>query len=275
MKRASPLVRLAALWLLLALGCAKAERLSPAPSAAAPSGAGAKNDAVSQGVRRALLEVRLELAAQVPGADDARRTARALEARAAELGGWVESASVSDAGGHLVLRVPTARLDEVRSVLAATGPIAREARTAKDVTDAVVDLDARAKAAHAEEARLLDLLQTKTGNLADVLAVEKALAEVRERVERLEAEQRAAHGRVDLATVDVSLELRGALDALPLGHQLAVAGREGLVAARETVVLGATTALRVGPTASLLLLVGLPSWRLLRRARVQRAQRAA
>jgi len=232
--------------LALLAGCGKA----PSHTGAAP-----RTEHATAGPRRTMLEVRVDLAVDVGSGDEASRLSRALEARVNGAGGFVESSSIGEGGAHVVLRVPPAEIEGVRGVLAANGPIANESRSARDVTDAVMDLDARVKAAKIEESRLLELLQNKTGNLADVLAVEKSLADVRERIERMETEQRAAHGRVDLAVVDVSLRLRGALDGAPVGQRFVVAGREGVVAAREALILIGTTTLRVGPT--LLILCGL------------------
>lgn len=244
------------LCLLLLAACGKAE---------APHAGLAPGGSKEVGPRRAMLEVRVDITMDVASGDDAARIARAATDRAVASGGFAESSSIGTGGSTLVLRVPVAEVDNVRAVLAENGPLAREARTARDVTDAVMDLDARVKAAKIEEDRLLALLQNKTGNLADVLAVEKALADVRERVERLETEQRAAHGRVDLAVVAVNLHVRGAFEGAPVGQQLVAAAREGVAIARASVMFAATTALRVGPTLLILAGVGLVLVRLARR----------
>lgn len=263
-----------ALLLVLLVGCGKAESRSAAPVASGPArpmeqphADATRTQTAVPGARPTMLEIRVELASEVTSGDDAGRLSRALQARTLELGGYVESATASEWGSRLTLRAPPAHIDALRALLSASGPIARESRTARDVTDAVADLDARVKSAKLEEGRLLELLQTKTGNLADVLAVEKALAEVRERIERMEAEQRSAHARVDLAVIEISLDVRGSLQGAPVGQRLTIAGREGLAAAREALILSGTTALRVGPTA--LLLAGLLAlvWRAARRMR--------
>ena len=218
-----------------------------------------------------MLEVRLDVAMDVGSDDEAAKVVRAASDRTVALGGFVETSAIHSGQSSLVLRVPVAELDAVRAVLASNGPLASETKSARDVTDAVMDLDARAKSAKIEEARLLDLLQNKTGNLADVLAVEKALADVRERVERLETEQRAAHGRVELAVLAVSLHVRGALDGAPLGQQMTIAAREGIAAAKTASILLVTTTLRAGPT---LLLLAAAAWfglRIVRRIRPRRA----
>lgn len=107
-----------------------------------------------------------------------------------------------------------------------------EQTRAVDVTEALADVDAR----------LHD----------DVLAVERSLGDVRARIEQLEAEARNAHGRVDLATVDV--ELTVSRDALPatLPAQARVALRDGVVGARTMVSLLLLFALRAGPSLALL-----------------------
>jgi len=243
MARIRPLILLC----FLATGCAKAE---------APSGANAA-PAKESVARKTMLEVRVDLAMDVTSPDDGARIARAVSDRAAAAGGFVESSSLGAHGANLILRVPTGEIESIRAILATNGPLARETRTARDVTDAVMDLDARVKSAKIEEARLLDLLQNKTGSLADVLAVEKALADVRERIERLETEQRAAHGRVDLAVVAVTLHVRGAFDGAPIGQQLVAASRDGIAIARSAVILTSTTALRIAPTLLILIAIGL------------------
>jgi hypothetical protein len=115
-------------------------------------------------------------------------------------------------------------------------------------------VDARRTSALAEETRLLKLLDEKTGSLADVLAVERALSDVRERVERLDAEARVAKGRVDLATVTITL--RPAVAAQPaLARRVAEAARDGMETARDVVVGILLLGLRAAPTLAVLGLV--------------------
>lgn len=247
---------------LLALACGK--EASRAPAGAAPTD-GSKQLAAA---RRTLLEIRAELAVDVESTKQASELASRLSEVATGASGFVELSNVDEAGAHVVLRVPPDRIDAVRALLIGQGPLTRETRTARDVTDAVADVDARVRAAKLEETRLLDLLANKTGALADVLAVEKVLGEVRDRIERLEAEQRAAHGRVELAVVDVRATVRDFGGGGPVSHRLAVAGREGVAFAREAAITTATTALRAGPTLLPLAgLGGLVVWAVRRRAR--------
>ena len=250
---------LLALFLVTAACSKEAARGGPAPSA--------KSTEAASGHHQALLEIRVDLSMDIASADHAKIARAAIE-RTTAVGGFVESSATDAEGSSLVLRVPTAEVESVRSILAGYGPLGRETRTAKDVTDSVMDLDARVKSSKVEEQRLLELLEKKTGNLADVLAVEKALADVRERIERFETEQRAAHGRVELAVVAVRLNVRGAFDGAPLGQQLAIAAREGVSAARTAGVVLMTTTLRAGPT---LLMLAFAAWGIVRVVRRLRA----
>jgi hypothetical protein len=224
---------------LFALACSKAE----------PARAGASHattvEAAKPSVSKAMLEIRGRIEVDV---DDARKLAASLDAHAREVGGFVEQSNLDGGSATLTLRVPSSDLPALRAMLGGQGVIAHESLTAKDVTDAIADVDARVRSAKTEETRLLLLLEKQTGTLADVLAVERSLADVRERVERLEAEQRGAHGRVDLATIEIVLRVRGSAEDAPFAHRLAVAGREGVAFAREAAILATTTAVRVTPT---------------------------
>lgn len=220
--------------------------------------------------RRAALEVRATFRLTV-ASDRGPALARELSALAEASGGFVESAAVGDPyDTRLVLRVPPDQIGAVRRVLArAAGAEAlREEVTSTDVTEALADLDARLRAHRAAEARLLALLEQRTGTLADVLAVERSLVEVRERIERIEAEQRGAQGRVDLATVTVHVERREGVLTAPFGRQAAEALRDGVTAARVVVVGVALGTLRVLPPLLVIAApVALVAWLVRRRRR--------
>jgi hypothetical protein len=121
----------------------------------------------------------------------------------------VESSTLEPGREHasLELRVPIDALDDVRGELAALGEVRWERESSEDVTLARADLEARLRAARAEEERMLALLDDRTATLADVLAVERELARVRASIEQLDAEQRTLADRVSLARLSLQLEL--------------------------------------------------------------------
>jgi hypothetical protein len=154
-----------------------------------------------------------------------------------------------------VLRVPVAALPLVRGACGDSGAIARDEETQTDVTDAIADIDARLHAGQVEESRLLALVAERTGSVGDVLAAERALADVRDRIERLDAESRASHGRVDLATVDVWLaHPQGEEGDGTIAARLSSAAKEGIRTGGDAALAVATIGLRMGPSFALLAL---------------------
>jgi hypothetical protein len=244
---------------------------SAAPAADPASGAGADHPLSTQ---RAL-EVRVEWELELATVEDAAAAARPLMALVRAKGGFVEQWEQGGGSWHstLMLRIPVAEIDALRAALAKAGPIARESITMKDVTEAIADVDARVRAARAEEGRLILLLERRTGVLADVLAAERALAQVRERIEQLEAAQRAAHGRVDLATVSIVFR-HGVLAAAqaPLSARIAGAAEGGVSTLTDVAEALLLFLLRAGPTLLFLAAIGFLGWRGVRKLLSRRAR---
>ena len=84
----------------------------------------------------------------------------------------------------LEIRVAAPRFDELVAGLAPFGKVETVNVTAEDVGEEFVDLSARVANARRLEARLIELLATRTGKLSDVLTVERELARVRADIER-------------------------------------------------------------------------------------------
>ena len=129
----------------------------------------------------------------------------------ASTGGLVGRVDVSGSRGDVrtltaTLHIPAAQLDAAISTLKSIGRVVDEAQSGEDVTEQVVDLTARLANARNTEKRLIDLLQKRTGDLADVLSAEREIARVREEIERLDAQRQALGRRVSYA--ELNLEIR-------------------------------------------------------------------
>jgi hypothetical protein len=124
-------------------------------------------------------------------------------------GGYIANASAhgdgDDAYAMMDLRVPVARASAFRAMLRTLGEVASEDERVEDVTEQRADLSARLNNARNEEARMVDLMAHKSGDIAEVITAEKELARVRETVERLEAEERTMASQIALATIHVTL----------------------------------------------------------------------
>ena len=162
-------------------------------------------------------------AATVPPSPSIARTAR-LRIRAtdfeaarpvvdrvvASTGGLVGRVDVSGSRGDArtltaTLHIPAAQLDTAMATLKSIGRVVDEAQSGEDVTEQVVDVTARLANARNTEKRLTDLLQKRTGDLADVLAAEREIARVREEIERLDAQRQALGRRVSYATLNLEI----------------------------------------------------------------------
>ena len=180
---------------------------APAPAVGTTQPGSAPGDAVSLIVRTgdALVEV-----------DSLESAVGAVRRLGARLGGYV--ADVSIVGGRdqvrsatLQLRLPAARFDEAVAGLAPFGHVERVSVRAEDVSEEYVDGAARLANARRLEARLVELLGRTSARLADVLAVERELARVREEVERIEGRLRWLRARSALSTLAVTVHERAPL----------------------------------------------------------------
>jgi RNA polymerase sigma factor (sigma-70 family) len=149
------------------------------------------------------------------------------------------------------------------------GQVIEDTQGSQDVTDQIVDLDARLASARATEQRLTELLRNRTGKLSDVLEVERELARVRLDIERLDAEKTNTARRVTYATIDINIaeERKAGLDAGPLSlaTRIRVAAADGLESALESVAWTVLFLLRTGPTLILWSVVVAVVWLVLRR----------
>lgn len=129
---------------------------------------------------------------------------------AAQFGGFVANTSLHSGrdeqrAGTLEVRVPTAQFDGLLAALGGLGKVESVSASAQDVGDEYVDLGARAANARRLEARLIEMLATRTGKLSDVLTVEQELTRVREQIERYEARLKWLEKRSSLSTLAIAL----------------------------------------------------------------------
>ncbi len=151
------------------------------------------------------LIIRVEVGVEVPEGQ-VGQAASAVERVAVSKGGWVEYSMVTDEYATVTVRVPVESLDAALAEIRQIGTVKSETRSATDVTDQLVDLDARLRNAKAEEQRLLEIL-SKAETVNEILQVEDRLSHVRERIERLEAQKKMLEEQVDYATVTVTISV--------------------------------------------------------------------
>ena len=143
---------------------------------------------------------------------------RRIESLAVQSGGWVESSEVFGDAGYrsatVRIRVPADRLDNGLESLRALGRVTDEGVSSTDVTERLIDNEARLKAWHAQEERLVTLLENAP-TVEDIIQIEQRIAEVRSDIEHVEATQRDLTGRVATSLITVNLRLPGRYAADP------------------------------------------------------------
>jgi hypothetical protein len=157
---------------------------------------------------------------EVKAVDDAVTRMRQT---AAQFGGFVANTALrtgkdEQRSAMLQLRIPSAQFDGAVAALSQLGKVESVSVTAEDVAEEYVDLGARLANARRVEARLAELLATRTGKLSDVLTVEQELARVRQEAERYEARIRWLERRATLSSLDVSIHEKLPLIDAPRGR---------------------------------------------------------
>ena len=209
-------------------------------------------------IRTADLEVAVDHVA------DAARDAGGI-ARAA--GGLVAGQDADLSGRQditLELRVPPDRFDEVLDELAGLGDASRRTVTSDDVTEQVVDLDARLATARASAERLRTIIGDAT-DVNEIVAVEGALAQREAEVESLDAHLRSLRAQVDLSTISLRLVEPSAVEVSDDIPGFIPGLRTGWVALVSTAAVGVTALGFLLPFVVVAALVGLPLLRWRRR----------
>ncbi len=217
-------MRLAVLIALVTLGCGRAELYSrmdaaPAPEtmgadfAEAPEASGAARSESGDGAlptegavgRKIIYTADVDLVVEqfdpIP---------EKVEAMAKQFGGYLASSNVSGSPGYprtgqWKLRIPVDQYEEFLAAARELGEVRRVRVDSQDVTEEFYDVEARIRNKKKEEDRLLELLDTATGELEDILAVERELSRVREEIERVEGRLRVLKDLTSLTTINLSV----------------------------------------------------------------------
>lgn len=121
----------------------------------------------------------------------------------------------------LKLRIPQEHLDSVLETIAQLGIVKGRSLKAEDVSNQLVDLQARLKNLRQTEVQLQEILK-QTGSVGDVLKVTQELSRIREAIEQIDAQLTNLKNQVAYSTIQVTLS--SAIATLPpqsdLGTQI-------------------------------------------------------
>lgn len=124
-------------------------------------------------------------------------------------GSSVTSYSEDQISGYLSLRAEPKWLETFRGGVAADaeksgGKLTSSTVATEDLTQFIIDTGARLDAKKALRERIKSLLETREGSLTDVLAAERALAEVQGEIDSMTASLEAAKARVAMSVLSIS-----------------------------------------------------------------------
>lgn len=177
----------------------------PASAAPAAEGGGDGGGALDAAFRDDAKIIRTgSLQLEVPDVAAATRAARdAIQA----LGGYIGASQLSSDGEQTVAtityRVPADRWEDAMDALRRLGNQIGEQTEAVEVTDQIVDLDARIRNLKASETALVRHASSAS-RVTDLLEIEARLSDVRGEIERLTAQKANLEDRAAMATLTVT-----------------------------------------------------------------------
>lgn len=135
------------------------------------------------------------------------------------------------------LRVPQGNLSALLDELREVGTVVEQSITAEDVSNQLVDLSARVRNLRKSEEALLEIME-RSGSVADVLEVARELSNVRETIERADAQLSNLQNQVAYSTISLLLVSTQATapDAAPIGETLGATWQSASSALRSVSV---------------------------------------
>lgn len=130
-------------------------------------------------------------------------------------GGHVQSNRYSEKTARLSLRVPSEDLDPFLQELSLLGEVTARSTSSRDVTEQLIDLDARLDNLIVLRARYRELLE-QANTVDEILSIEKELSTVQTEIDSIEGRRKSLADQVALSTVELRLEQRRILG--PLGY---------------------------------------------------------
>ncbi|MBU3111600.1 DUF4349 domain-containing protein [Clostridium lacusfryxellense] len=144
-------------------------------------------------------------------------TVKQILSKTASMGAYVQSSNISGNSiaakvnpgeesrrGEFILRIPKTKFDSFISDIGSLGSITNQKISSEDVTTAYFDTQAHLKSLNIQEERLLTLLK-KTGELKDIIVLEKELSDVRYEIESLTGSLKKWDNLIDYCTLNIQI----------------------------------------------------------------------
>lgn len=130
---------------------------------------------------------------------------KAIVDKVTRLNGIVTSIDkYNDRRSRLSVKVPPQELDAFVASLENVGTIEAHSFSAKDITDEMVDIDARVKNLQLLKERYRALLNKAT-EIAEIIQIEKELTKIQTEIDSINGRRHFLKGQVELSTVNILL----------------------------------------------------------------------
>ncbi|WP_283609988.1 DUF4349 domain-containing protein [Faecalispora anaeroviscerum] len=169
------------------------------------------------------------------------KSIQTLQTLTEQLGGYIQESGVDGDGAlqkndsrtaHYVLRIPQEKLKAWKEQSGTIGSVLNVSSSSENITESYYDTEAHLSALRTQQTRLLELMK-KADKMADIVELEKALADVTYQIEQLTGTLRQYDSLVNYSTITVDLyEVSKAtiIDKTPvtLGEKIAYQFRQSL-----------------------------------------------
>ncbi len=142
-----------------------------------------------------------------------------IEAKTAELGGYVESSNIygnteyqPERNAYYTLRIPEDRLDEFLKFTEGSAKLTSKYENTQDVTLNYYDTELRKKSLQTEQERLLELL-AQAESVDAIIAVQSRLSEIQYQLDSYESTLRSYDNQVRYSTVSIDITEKDIISA--------------------------------------------------------------
>lgn len=140
-----------------------------------------------------------------------------IDARTKELGGYIESSSVSKSGGYYygdvykdlhradyTIRIPESKLNGFLSDVEGNTNITYKQQSVEDVTLTYTDIVARQEALESEKAALSRLME-QAESMEDIITIQSKLTDVQYELDSIKSQLRVYDNKIDYSTIYLSI----------------------------------------------------------------------
>lgn len=135
-----------------------------------------------------------------------------LKEKIAEAEGYIEKSDISGGGyqytsyryGYIQIRIPADKLESFVKDIGIRANVTRTSETTTDITLQYVDTESHIKALKTEQDALLRLLE-EAAKMADIMAIQSQLTQVRYELESYESQIRTFDNKVNYSTVNLEI----------------------------------------------------------------------